>query len=266
MLHHTLFKCDYESTKFIVLIHGFGGNYNVWKNQISILRRFCNVLAIDLPSHYDSNIKLTSLDGNIESVVRKIIEVLKKYSIKHATFMGLSLGTIFIKYMEIFYPQFIEDAILVGALGEVGIFLHILVNVISKIGDKLPSMLVYKVFSKVFMPWKVSKKSREIFCKCAMELSPLEFKAYMFIFKEFFSLNKLFLKKKFKKNLYVSGHGDFCFLKGIEKEVKVTDARLIILKNCGHVCNIDKKDEFNEILAEEMQNTVEHNDKILLAK
>lgn len=249
MLHYEIWG-NLQKDKYMVMIHGFGGNHRVWKNQIDLLSEEYNVVTIDLPSHYEGNIKLSDMNISLESVSREIVAVLDYLGIEKASFMGLSLGTVFIKHIQHYFPQYVEKAYLAGAIGNVGLFLKAAVAVFSRIGDKLPFYVVYKIFSKILMPWKVSKKSREIFCECAKILNPKEFKAYMFIFREHFKFNKRFVTREHKDNLYISGVGDLCFLKGILAEVKKTKAKLIVLKNCGHVCNIDSKDEYNKLITE----------------
>lgn len=249
MLHHEIYKSDNcDNKRFIVLLHGFGGNHKVFKKQIPVLRKYCNVLAIDLPSHYKGNKKLTEMKNSIQSIVAEILKILDNYSINRAIFMGLSLGTVFIKYIEQYNPEYIQAAILVGAIGTVGLFLSTTVRVLSKLGDKLPSHLVYKIFSKVIMPLKISKKSREIFCECAKELNKYEFKAYMNIFKEHFIFNKEFIKNEHSENLYISGISDKCFIQGIREEAYETDAELQIIESCGHIANIDQNNTFNELI------------------
>lgn len=257
LLLHKIFKCTNSekesSDEYAILIHGFGGNHRVWKHQLETLCNHMNVLAIDLPSHNNGNKKLSDMVVSLDAISREILNVLDEYGIKHALFMGVSLGTVFVKYIEEYYPEYISSAILVGAVGGVGITLRIAVRIFSKIGDKLPFNSVYKIFSKILMPWKVSAKSREIFCECARDLNPKEFKTYMTIFKEHFKFNKkVFIKSEHSENLYISGRGDLCFIKGVLEEVRKTKARFRTIKNCGHVANIDQKEKFNELLVKRL--------------
>lgn len=253
MLYHKIFKCQTDESKpFIVLLHGFGGNHRVWKYQIPLLQQYFNVLAIDLPSHNDENLKLTKMKNDIESISKEIIFVLDTYNVNNAIFMAVSLGTVFVKYLEMYYPQYIDYGIMVGAVCAVGTFLTATVNLFSIIGDKLPFSIVYNIFSKVLMPSKNSKQSRRVFIECAKALNRYEFKAWMNIFKENFSLSEKYLHSiSNSKNLYIAGTFDFCFLKGIRREAIGTNGRLIIFKHCGHICNIDQKIEFNSLLSNE---------------
>ena len=195
MLHYEVFESSCDTDRYIVLLHGFGGNNRVWKNQIPLLQKKFNVLAITLPSHGDSELKLSKMGSTLDVVVGEITQVLDERGIQRAVFMGVSLGTIFIKYMEMRCGSYIDKAILVGALGTVGKPLRRAVNVFAKIGDKLPFPVVYRIMAKLFMPWKVSKTSRKVFCKCAKALNSQEFKAYMNIFIEHFSLCDEFVSR-----------------------------------------------------------------------
>lgn len=100
------------------------------------------------------------------------------------------------------------------------------------------------------MPMRCSKKSRKLFCECAKALNKYEFKAYMNVFKEHFSLVSKFSSQRHQENQYILGEWDKCFLKGAVHEARATCAKIVILKHSGHVCNIDSADEFNRIIME----------------
>ena len=250
MLHHEYFKAqdENENTETIVLIHGFGGNYRIWKHQIPLLQEQYNVLAIDLPSHNEDNIKLSDMQVSLDAIAQKIIEVLDFYELKQCPFMGVSLGTIFVKYIEAYYPEYVSYGILVGAVATINVIFTSVVRLFSRIGDKLPFRAVYHIFSWLIMPRKDSKKSREIFRKCAIALNRKEFKLYMKVFKQAFKFNKQFAKNEHFENFYISGDKDKVFFRGVLKEALRTKARFIELEDCGHVCNIDKPQKFEELM------------------
>jgi pimeloyl-ACP methyl ester carboxylesterase len=251
VLHYKLFKCknkDDTNKQFIVLLHGFGGNHKIWRNQVKVLKEKYNVLAIDLPSHYNGNIKLSEMKANLNNVTLEIIKILDSLNIKHTNFMGVSLGTIFIKYIEMYYPEYISKAVLVGAIGKVNKLISCAIRLTARIGDKLPFKLIYSIASKIVMPLKQSKGSRKIFCKCAVALNKTEFKEWMALIREYLQFNKEFERKEHTENIYISGCSDICFIKGIKREVAATKAKFIELKNCGHVCNLDQSIAFNNII------------------
>lgn len=252
MLHNEYFEYTGEkdgNIKTIVLFHGFGGNYKIWKKQIPLFQKYCNVLAIDFPSHYEGNIKLSEMDEiSLGAITDKVIEVLESYEIKRAIFIGVSLGTIFVKYMEAYHSEYVEMGILVGTFAAVNKLLENTAKLLSKIGDKIPFKAAYNMFSHVFMPGKLCKQSRAVFNKCAEALNSKEFKLYMNIFNQAISFNRLFENTMHTENIYISGIRDNCFIKGAIAEAKKTGAKFMSILDCGHVCNIDNRDKFEELI------------------
>ncbi len=250
MLHHTHISAENGSTETVVLLHGFGGNSRIWKYQIPLLAQSYNVLAIDLPSHNEGNIRLSQLEVSLDTIARKILAVCDLYSIRHATFMGVSLGTVFVKYIEAYYPDYVANGILVGAVATVNLLLRSCAKLFSKIGDKLPFAAVYHVFSWIIMPGKRNEESRSIFRKCANALNRKEFKLYMHIFNQAFRFSKLFEREQHPENIYISGKQDTCFLRRTTREAKNTSGTMIQMSACGHVCNIVQKQRFNQLMLE----------------
>lgn len=248
MLHNTFLPAENGNTETIVLLHGFGGDSRIWKYQIPILSKYYNVLAIDLPSHSEGNLRLSQLDVTLDAISKEILAVCDEYSIKHAIFMGVSLGTIFVKYIEAFYPEYVDFGILVGAVATVNALLSGCAKLFSKIGDKLPFAAVYHVFSWFFMPGKRNEESRSIFRKCAIALNKKEFRLYMYIFNQAFRFSKIFEKENHPENIYISGRLDTCFLRRTVREAKRTCGQMIQMASCGHVCNIVQKERFNELM------------------
>ena len=250
MLHHEMIKAENGNDKTIVLLHGFGGNSRVWKYQIPLLSQYYNVLAIDLPSHHEENIRLSELEVSLDSVAKEILAVCDEYGVHSAIFMGVSLGTIFVKYIEAFYPDYVDFGILVGAVATVNVFLRFFACLFSRIGDKIPFTAVYHIFSWILMPGKLNEESRSIFRKCAVALNKKEFRLYMHIFNQAFRFSKVFEKENHPENVYVSGEQDNCFLRRAVREAKRSSGRMIKMHTCGHVCNIVQKHRFNEIMFE----------------
>ena len=250
MLYHTFIPAENENTGTIVLLHGFGGNSRIWKYQIPLLVKNHDVLTIDLPSHNEGNIRLSQLEVSLDTIARKILAVCDLYAIRHATFMGVSLGTVFVKYIEAYYSEYVSNGILVGAVSTVNMLLRGCAKLFSKIGDKLPFTAVYHVFSWIIMPGKRNEESRSVFRKCANALNRTEFKLYMHIFNQAFRFSKLFEQEHHPENTYISGKQDACFLRRTKREADQTSGRMIQMASCGHVCNIVQKHRFNALMLE----------------
>lgn len=254
MLSHHFIPAENGSDKYIVLLHGFGGNYRVWKHQIPILARNYNILAINLPSHHEENIrniKLSQIEPTLKSVADEILKVCDMYHIKEkqTAWMGVSLGTIFVKYIEAYHPEYISFGILVGAVATVNTLFTKVTEIFSKIGDKLPFRFVYHVFSYIIMPGLKNEESRNIFRKCAIALNKTEFKLWMKVFNQAFRFSHKFEHLETNiRNIYIIGDEDTVFRNGAIHEMKESHGKLLLLEKCGHVCNIVKKDYFNHII------------------
>ena len=250
MLYNTFIHAENGNTETIVLLHGFGGNSRIWKYQIPLLSKYFNVLTVDLPSHNEGNLQLSQIDVTLDAISREILAVCDMHNVRNAVFMGVSLGTVFVKYIEAFYPEYVKFGILVGAVATVNALLNGCAKLFSKIGDKLPFAAVYHVFSWIIMPGKRNQESRSIFRKCAIALNKKEFKLYMHIFNQAFRFSKMFEKEYHPENTYISGMLDSCFLRRTILEAQRSCGRMIQMVSCGHVCNIVHKNRFNKIMLE----------------
>lgn len=253
MLSHRFFKSEQVSDKYIVLLHGFGGNHRIWKHQIPLLTKQYNVLAIDLPSHHEDhkhNLKLSQIEPSLKAVADEILATCDIYDIKSKDtgWMGVSLGTIFVKYIEAYHPEYVTFGVLVGAVATVNTLFTAIVDLFSHIGDKLPFGLVYRVFSYVIMPGADKQESRNIFRKCALALNQHEFKLWMKVFNQAFAFNRRFDDRVHRNNTYVIGDGDIVFGEKAIHEAADCRSKLVLLPHCGHVCNIDRREKFNQVM------------------
>jgi len=220
------------------------------------------VLLIDLPSHYEGNKKLSQIDATLEAIAQEILAVCDHYQIKHAIFMGVSLGTIFVKYIEAYHSEYVDYGILVGAVATVNCFFRLCAKTFSRIGHKLPFRMVYHIFSWILMPGKRNEESRNIFRKCAVALNQKEFRLYMHIFNQAFAFSRLFEKMKHPENVYISGDEDHVFLKHTMHEARYTAGKLITVPHCGHVVNIVEKHKFNEMMVNMLHGLRQQQEKL----
>jgi pimeloyl-ACP methyl ester carboxylesterase len=102
-----------NSENALILIHGSGGNSNVWENQY-YLKIDYNIIAIDLPSHNKSNkFPELSLDLYVD-VVKKLVDSLKP---KKLILGGYSLGGVVIQEYYFRYPDDVSALILCATGG-----------------------------------------------------------------------------------------------------------------------------------------------------
>lgn len=236
-------KCDW-----LVLLHGFGGSSKMWKRQIESFKDKFNLFILDLPGHGQSKegIAKKHIDKFVD-VADIVVQTLKENGIYKATFMCVSLGTLVFAGILTRYPDIVNGAILCGAVAGVNKFIEIGLHFINCIKNCLPYMFLMGAFSYFLLPRKSHKTSREFFIKSGKLLGKEEFMAWFNLVISDFDILKNLSDFK-KKILFIMGNEDYTFLNGVCK--KITDfknAGLSIINHCGHVCNIQKSREFNEV-------------------
>lgn len=239
-----------SSKEWIVFFHGFGGNHTIFNRQINDFKENFNLLFIDLPGHGESP-KLTGNEHVLNFTSEKVIELLDRLKIGMAHFVGVSLGTIVLQHLSIHYPLRIKSMILSGAVGKWLWWGEMLgrLTLSFPIRHLLPYMLPYISFAHIVMPKKNHEKSRNVFIKEAVKLGQKSYLGWLYIVRDAHKIYRSLSKKVNKiPKLYISGEEDHMFLQGITKHVhKEDEAELFILKECGHVCNIEQSSQFNAL-------------------
>ena len=240
--------CNPNATEWIVFIHGLGGSSKTWKYQIDAFKNY-NIICVDLYGHGKS------LCINSKRIIDKTIDgihnILNIEGIIKAHIVSLSLGTIVAMEFMCKYPERIKSMVLAGCVLNMNTAKKVLTFCVNIIKHILPVKWAYKIFAKVIMPKDNHKLSRSIFVREALKLTRNSFNSWVntlmtsqFRLKEYVSkLNSLNLPI-----LLVNGKEDYLFTSGVQRlKTKIQNCRLEIIKKCGHVCSIDKKEQFNDI-------------------
>ena len=244
MLNYEMLNND--KTENLVFIHGFGGSTKTWKRQIQFFSKRFNLLLIDLPGHGES-VKKKKISP--EYVSRKIKEVLDFLNIKKAQFIGLSLGSLVVAHFAVENPEYVSAIIFGGAAIQVEGIYKYLVYLINVVKGILPHQFLFKLFASIMLPKKNHKKSRNIFIREGKKMCREDFLSWVNYISEVANANRLLndLKQLNIKMLFISGDEDGCFLKGTKTAAKEIDANLKLIEHCGHVCTIEKAEEFNKM-------------------
>lgn len=100
-----------ETEKAIIFIHGSGGNSNLWKHQLNKLDGNSCRIAIDLPSHAQSDLfSELSLELYVD-VLKVLIDSLK---LKEVILAGQSLGGAVIQSYYFKYPDKVSALVLIA--------------------------------------------------------------------------------------------------------------------------------------------------------
>ncbi|GGE07171.1 alpha/beta fold hydrolase [Psychroflexus salis] len=241
-----------SSKTWVTFVHGAGGSSSIWYKQIRAYKKEFNVLLLDLRGHGNSKPKLADSfkdDYTFDIITNDILEVLDVEKIEKSHFVGISLGTILIRNLAEKHPERVKSMIMGGAIMKMNIRSRFLMRVGNIFKSVIPYMMLYKLFAFIIMPRKNHKKSRLLFVNEAKKLYQKEFIKWFKLTSEIKPLLKLFRQKDINiPSLYVMGEQDHLFLPSIKKIVEDhKKASLQIIKNCGHVVNVERPIDFNKM-------------------
>jgi len=241
-----------SSKEWMVFVHGAGGSSSIWFKQIKEFKEEYNLLLIDLRGHGRSAARLKNIwkeKYTFQAVTKDILEVLDHLHIQKANFVAVSLGTILVRQLAEMAPDRVNTMIFAGAITRLNIKSRILVSLGNTFKSVIPYMWLYKLFAWVIMPRKRHSESRHLFVREAKRLCQKEFIRWFKLTSEVNPLLKLFKEKDLGiPTLYVMGEEDFMFLEPVKKIVKDhTFAVLKVVKECGHVVNVEQPQVFNRL-------------------
>lgn len=251
MLHYKYKDNNKEDT--LVVLHGLGGNNGCFLKQYKLFNKYFNLLFIDLPSHGKS--KETKLSQKLivsfKSIGDDIIDVLDYLNIEQSHFVGLSLGTMVIHDIVVSHANRVKSIIQIGSVMKYNLISGAFMNAMLSLKKMFSCETLYKTLVYSLMPTKNQKEARKFFIKSALSsLDKIELIAWLKIVANF---SKTYTFDKLKNNsipkLYIMGEGDYVLIKSVIKYTKEDiHSKLMLIKNAGHVCNIDNADELNDKL------------------
>tara|TARA_B100000963_G_scaffold92350_1_gene79461 strand:- start:2958 stop:3737 length:780 start_codon:yes stop_codon:yes gene_type:complete len=249
MIHYTK-HFNIKSKTWVTFVHGAGGSSLIWYKQLREFARHFNVLMVDLRGHGKSKHSLYNSfkkKYTFKFLAQDIIDVLDKEKIKASHFIGISLGTILIRQIAENYPKRIKSMVMAGAIIKLNFRSKILIKAGNAFKSIFPYLWIYKFFAHIIMPKKNHLESRLLFVREAKKLYKKEFMRWYKLTTDLTPVLKLFSQVEVKiPTLYLMGSEDYMFLPGVEKITKEHKrSKLSVIKNSGHVVNIDQPKEFN---------------------
>lgn len=250
MIYHRKFIHP-KSKTWVVFVHGAGGSNVVWFRQLKEFKKHFNVLLVDLRGHGKSKPEIQEQDSeySFQEVALDVIGIMDHLGIKKAHLVGISLGCVVIREIDKLAPGHAESIILGGAIIQFNKTIKVLIGMAKILNSVLPYMWLYKLNALILMPYRRHRESRNIFVQEAIKLGEKEFGKWMKMTREIKSnLNDFLNREPSAPVLYLMGDGDHMFLPMVADLVKKqVNAKLEIIKNSGHCCNLDQANLFNEI-------------------
>jgi len=250
MIYHRRFIHP-KSTTWVVFVHGAGGSNVVWFRQLKEFKKYFNVLLVDLRGHGKSKTTDNVADSgySFDEVALDVIHLMDHYHIEKAHLVGISLGCIVIRAIDKLAPGRAESIVLGGAIIQFNKTLKVMISMAKILNSVLPYMWLYKLNALILMPYRRHRESRNIFIQEAVKLGEKEFAKWMKMTREIkANLNEFLKLEPSAPVLYLMGDGDHMFLPMVTELVKKqVNAKLEVIKNSGHCCNLDQARLFNEI-------------------
>ncbi|TFG24998.1 MAG: alpha/beta hydrolase [Promethearchaeota archaeon] len=236
-----------EENKAIIFIHGSGENSIVWKGQLNDLNLNYTLIAIDLPSHAESDdFPELSLDLYLD-VIKKLVDFLK---LKKIVLCGHSLGGAIVQ--EYFFKNRKEVSALIlcgtGARLRVSpMILNSLKNNYQEFLNGLPIGAFYRKTPKEIKEALVIETA-----KTKPEVTYADFK----ICDNFDVMDKVASINV--PCLIVCGNEDKLTPVKYSQyfKDKIKDSKLVVIKDAGHMVMLEKPNELNKAIEEFIENNL----------
>ncbi|NBC08617.1 MAG: alpha/beta fold hydrolase [Bacteroidetes bacterium] len=238
---------------WVVFIHGAGGSIVTWKYQVEAFRPFFNLLLLDLRDHGRSkNIEPAYDEYDFDIVTQDVLRVIDHLQITKAHFMSVSLGSVVLQKLDELRPELVDKMVMAGGVFRATFTIKLFVHSAKLLNYILPYRAIYNLFSWVVLPRRNHRQSRRIFRMQSQKLSPKEYLKWIGLYRDFFRLLKRFFQRELRNiSLVVMGDQDHVFFRAAERFAKThQQAKLVIIEHCGHVCNIEQWEQFNQAALE----------------
>ncbi|MCQ6264982.1 alpha/beta hydrolase [Fictibacillus sp. WQ 8-8] len=248
MLHYKTYEKG-SGYEWVIFVHGAGGSSSIWYKQIREFKQEFNVLLVDLRGHGRSKSDRFLLRNySFEDISKDVLEVMDHLDIPCAHFVGISLGTILIQTIAEMAPCRVRSMTLGGAVMRLNFRSRLLITLGNAVKAFIPFMWLYRLFAWVIMPNKRHETSRSLFIREAKKLCQKEFKRWFQLTQRVNPFLRTMRERELPiPTLYIMGEEDYMFLPAIRAFIgQKKYSSLVAIKDCGHVCNVDQPDIFNQ--------------------
>ena len=242
-----------EAAPWIVFVHGAGGSIKTWKFQVEYFSKDFRLLLIDLRDHgFSKNIQPEYEAYDFQIVAFDIIKVIDHLKIDKAHFLSLSIGSVVLQKLDLMRPQLVDKMVMAGAIFDGSMFMHAFVYSGKILSYILPFRAFYTLFSFIVLPRRNHRLSRYIFRQQSMRMTTVEYLKWVELYKPFFKLITEYWNRQISREcLLVMGDQDHIFFRAASKFTSIQkNAKLSVIKGCGHVVSIESPKLFNKIASD----------------
>jgi pimeloyl-ACP methyl ester carboxylesterase len=249
LLHHKIIQ-NTEHNEWVVMLHAVGGSYHTFYKQEVEFQRHFNLLMIDLPGHGgSSDIQNDTEEDLFVYTAKQVLQIMNDQGIPKAHFVGVSLGTIIIHKIMHLDEAKVQSACLGSALTGFEPTLLSLANRAWKVRSLIPYMMMFRFFGHRLLPYPNHKDHLQYFISQGKKMGRGNFYQWMNALRHVEEVfDHIEIKTIAIPRLYISGEEDISILPHFRRELSRNQYMdYTILKKCGHLCHMEKPEEFNQI-------------------
>lgn len=254
MLHYEIISED-KHLPWLLCIHGAGGNINTWKFQIPDLSKSFQLLLVDLRDHGKSTKEEEVQEAySFDLVAGDVLEVVDFLQLRELSIMSLSMGSMIAQKIAMLRPGMVKFAVYAGGVFHVTLAIHLFAHTAWILTKVVPYRRMYQMFSWLVMPLSNHQLSRRLYMRQSALLSQSAYNRWIRLYGEFKKTLKRFFKSDIQiPSLVIMGSQDYIFLKAAKRFAsKSEENQLIIMNNCGHICNIEQAKKFNQLVLQHL--------------
>ncbi len=250
MLHYEIVSKSTD-LPWVLCIHGAGGNINTWKFQIEDLSASFQLLLVDLRDHGNSNYCEDQVPSySFDLIAKDVLKVVDHLELERLAVISLSMGSMIAQKMAMLRPQLITFSVYAGGVFHVTLAIHLFAHSAWILTKFISYRSMYRIFSWLVMPRKNHQLSRRLYMRQAALLTQSAYNRWIRLYGEFRNTLRSFFNSNLEiPSLVIMGSQDYIFLKAAKRYArKSSTCKLIVLEECGHICNIERATDFNRLV------------------
>jgi pimeloyl-ACP methyl ester carboxylesterase len=231
-----------NGTKTILFIHGMGGAYNLWWNQIAVFEKDYKVVSYTLPEEINS----------LKKASEGVLAILNREKIDKFYAVGTSMGGYIAQYLVNLIPNRIEKAVF-GNTFPPNVLIAQENDTKSKVIPFLPEILISELKEKKMNNELIPASKNSKLLKAFLASLPFSKKQFInryYVVIDPFTANPTTYKIKRIPKLIIESDNDPLIPPKLRKKLKelYSDAKVYTFHNEGHFPYINASNAYNKAL------------------
>ncbi len=231
-----------NGTKTILFLHGMGGSYDLWWQQVVAFEKDYNIITYSLPEEINS----------LEKASKGILEILEIENVDKFYAVGTSMGGYIAQYLIATIPNRVEKVVFGNTFPPNDLIAT--ENAIkSKVIPYLPEILISKLAKKQLNEKLVPAAKNSKLLKSFLPSLPFSKKQFInrfYVVIDGFKATPTKVELKNIPKLIIESDNDPLIQPELRKKIKelYTNAKVYTFHNEGHFPYINASDKYNKVL------------------